>query len=1110
MYYFNFNLKGLFPSKILTSLKIALIFIMMSALPTFAGNYAQDTKLTIKQSNIELDKLLKLIEAQSDFSFFYSNDKIDKNLKVSVNATEKTIREILTQALSGSGINFRVEDKTIVLSIANAQQTRVSVKGSITDENGVTVGGVGIVEKGTTNGIVSDQNGNFSIQTGSGSVLEVSSLGYVTQEVAVGNRTEITIILAEAAENLDHVVVIGYGTVKRKDLTGSVTSLSSQEILKTNLTNVNHILKSQAPIDVRSGGTEPGTAPAIEIRGNTALITDDNSPFKQSNDPLWVVDGVPMQSSSIVLNPYDIVSIDLLQDASAAAIYGSRGANGVIIVTTKQAQVGEEKFNVSYDGWVGYDKVTRVPQLMNGQQYADYKRKANFYNGTLGDNATLDKAVNGDYDGLISFGAKERGYLESGQTTDWFDMVFGGTSFNTTHNLTVSTSGKRTGTVVSLGYLNQESLVPYAGYKRYNANFSNRLKVSDRLEFNTKILGTYSKNDHGPGATAFAWQLSPLLNPYDENGNLLWRPGDGNFDYNPIVEAKNSLNEVFDYNLIGSVAMKWNIWDNLNYEIAARADYSNSNNGEYYETETGERLGSKSPLARFGKTTSLGSTFDNILSYNKEFGGMHRIDAMAAFNTENYTSNYLFLATDDMTFAGLYYNMGTGMVQGYNSTKTDWTIMSFMGRVNYTLLDRYLVTATFRRDGSSRLSPGNKWTQYPALAFSWRLSDEPFMAALKAKFLDNLKLRLSYGNVGKMNIRPYSTLGSSAQTNPYMFGDKVAVGTVPSTIPNTNLKWEKTTEYNLGIDFGFFKGRLSGTIDLYDKNTSGLIMARNLPLTSGFSQFQMNIGKINNKGIQMMLKGDIIRSKEVVWNMGITFYKNKNSIVDLYGDKQDDAGSGWFIGQPIRISRGYEFIGVWQEGEEAEAAKYNAKPGYPKLRDIENVDPDNPRIDSGEGGDDRIIIPTDPKWIGNLNTTVSYKGFDLYLSINTRQGQRGGSNYEYQTAMTAYNSVYLESWTPENRSNEHPRPWLDANNFGPTGYGSYMLLDLSFVRISNVSLGYTLPVTLSRKFSANRARVFVNVNNPYVFSDYKGNDPETPGRGYPTVTAYQFGINLNF
>jgi TonB-linked SusC/RagA family outer membrane protein len=435
-----------------------------------------------------------------------------------------------------------------------------------------------------------------------------------------------------------------------------------------------------------------------------------------------------------------------------------------------------------------------------------------------------------------------------------------------------------------------------------------------------------------------------------------------------------------------------------------------------------------------------------------------------------------------------------------------------MGRLNYTLLDRYLFTATFRRDGSSRLSTDNKWTQYPAFAFSWRLSEEPFMAALKEKFLDNLKLRLSYGNVGKMSIQPYSTLGSIAQTNPYIMDGVAVIGTKPGTIPNSNLTWETTTEYNLGIDFGLFKGRLTGTIDLYNKNTNGLIMPRNLPLTSGFSEFQMNIGKINNKGIQLMLKGDVIRNKDLVWNVGLSFYKNKNAIIDLYGDKLDDVGSSWFIGQPIRIAYTYEFLGIWQEGEEEEAAKYGAKPGYPKLRDVENSDPNNPKIDSGDGDNDRVIIPTDPKWIGSLNTSVSYKGFDLYLNINTRQGTRGGSGNESQIGgeMGRYNTLNEEWWTPENRSNEHPRQYLSGGNFGPAGLGSYTLYDLSFVRIANVSLGYTLPVSLSRKFSSNNARVFVNIANPYVFSKYKGNDPENPGRGYPTVTAYQFGVSLNF
>ncbi|MDR1455548.1 MAG: SusC/RagA family TonB-linked outer membrane protein, partial [Tannerella sp.] len=848
----------------------------------------------------------------------------------------------------------------------------------------------------------------------------------------------------------------------------------------------------------------------IEIRGNNVL----NSNIR-NNDPLWVVDGVPMQSSSMVINPYDIVSVDVLQDASAAAIYGSRGANGVIIVTTKQAQAGEEKTSVSYNGWAGFDKVTRAPQLMNGPQFTAYKRAAWYNSGNLSSiaDATLDKAMSGSYDGQI-FDSMQQDGIARGISTDWYDMVYGGSGFNMNHNLTVSTSGKTTGTVISLGYLSQESLIPYAGYDRFNLNFSNKLKPSDRVEFTTKILGTYSKNDHATGAVDLLYQLPPLADPYDENGNLKLYVTSDPFDTNPVLEAENSMNEVFEYNIIGSVAMKWNIWDNLNYEVALRADYSNSDNGRFDDVMTLDRQGTKPPAARYQKNTRLATTFDNILSYNKVFGKIHRIDAMAAFNAETYSDKELMLKTENMTFDGLYYNMGTASsVLEKGSKLTEWTILSFMGRANYSLLNRYLLTVTFRRDGSSRLPTGNKWTQYPAFALSWHLGEESFMSALKDRFLDNLKLRLSYGNVGKMSIAPYSTLGALGGPNWYAFDNTPVTGYIPNTIPNSNLVWEKTTEYNAGLDFSIYRGRLSGSIDLYDKNTNGLIMSRNLPYTSGFGSYQMNIGQINNRGIQMTLRGDIIRKKDLQWNMGITFYKNKNKIVDLYGDKQDDTGSSWFIGHPIRVWYGYKFLGIWQEEEAEAAAVYGAKPGWPKLEDVKNEDPSKPGIRASE---DRQIIPTDPKWIGSLNTTLACKGFDLYLNINTRQGARGSSS-EYQLGEPGRRNVmYEEYWTSENRSNKHPMAWAigafkPSANGSENGLGDYGLYDLSFIRLSNVSLGYTLPGKYTQTFSVRNARIFVNVNNPYIYApNYKGNDPENTAASYPVTTSWQFGLSLNF
>jgi TonB-linked SusC/RagA family outer membrane protein len=995
----------------------------------------------------------------------------------------------------------------------NAQNANIT--GKVTDTEGNALPGTTVLVRGTTIGVSTNDNGDYALSNVPvGSVIEFTLVGYIKQEIAVGSQTVIDVTLQEGTQELDEIVVIGYGAVRKRDLTGSVTSIRSEDIVKTNLPSLNHILKTQVPIDVRPGGLEPGSNPGIEIRGNTSFQTDANKAYFQSNDPLWVVDGVPMQSSSMIINPQDIVSVDILQDASAAAIYGSRGANGVLIITTKQAQVGAEKVGVSYNGWVGFDKVTRRPQLMNAEQFIDYKRSAWFNRGSLGSEATLERALNGDYDAIV-FDAFQQDGIARGVDTDWYDLVYGGTAFNTNHNLSVSTSGKITGTVISLGYLTQESLIPYAGYDRYNLNFSNKLKPSDRVEFNTKILGTYSKHDHATGAVELVYQLTPLASPYDKDGNPQLYVGSDAFETNPLMEAENSQQEVLEYNLIGSVSMKWNIWDNLNYEIALRADYTGADDGRYDDVNTLDRQGTKPPAAKYQKNTTIATTFDNILSYNKEFGKIHRIDAMAAFNAENYQRKELWLRTENMTFDGLWYNMNTATsTLEHGSKLTEWAIMSFMGRVNYSLLDRYLLTVTFRRDGSSRLPTGNKWAQYPAFAASWILSDEPFMASLKDKFLDNLKLRLSYGNVGKMSIQPYSTLGALGTANYYAFDNTPVSGYVPNAIPNTNLVWEKTAELNFGLDFSIYKGRLNGTIDLYDKNTDGLIMPRNLPYVSGFSQYQTNIGKVNNKGVQITLRGDIIRNKDFVWNMGIMFYKNKNKIVDLYGDKQDDPGSSWFIGQPIRVWYGYDMIGIWQEEEAEQAAVYGAKPGWPKLKDVTNEDPDKPRINVTE---DRVVIHTDPKWIGSLNTSLAYKGFDLYLNIYTRQGARGGSG-EYETGRPGLRqTMVLDYWTPENRSNEHPLKWADGifatggPNSSVNGLGDYGLFDLSYIRLANVSLGYTLPASFTKKLSMSNARVFVNLSNPYVYAPkYKGNDPENTGRGYPMVTAWQFGLNLNF
>jgi TonB-linked SusC/RagA family outer membrane protein len=1073
-----------------------IMLMLLPALLLYAAPGSQNTIMSISSRTVSIGQLFTEIESQTDYLVIYKSRDVDTDRTVSFEKTTEKVVSYLKAAFDNTDNGYEFENRYIVITRKSSpdrpdgqQQNRKIITGKVTDESGQPIIGAGITEKGTTNGTVSDIDGNFALPVDPNSVLSVSFLGYVKQEVKVGNRSAISVTLAEDFLKLDEVVVIGYGTVKKKDLTGAVSSIRSEEIARTNSPTINLALQTQTPIDVKSQW-QPGDNPTVEIRGISSITG--------SNSPLWVVDGIPMQSASVNLNTFDIVSIDILQDASATAIYGARGANGVIIITTKQAEAGEQKITANYHGWVGFEKSAGKPQMMNGEQFADFKRRAWVNSGRVQQGAA-DEAI---------FDVTELESISKGRSTDWYDLVWGGTSSSTNHNITISASGKKNGTTLSLGYLDQGSLIPYAGFKRYNVNFSNEFKFSDRLKFTSKMLGSYTKNDHYPGAVSFVYQLSPLGTAYDDNGNLkLYSNAGESLVTNPLMEARNSQQEVFEYGFIGSTGMEWKIWDEIVYNISAGADYTTANTGSFAGSQTYDRKGA-APSASYESATRLATIFESRLSYNKAFG-IHQISAMANFTAETFTERSVYLQGTDMTFNGLYYNLETAStILGKNTRLTEWALMSFMGRLNYTLMDRYLATFTFRRDGSSRLPTGNKWTQYPSASVAWRISEEPFMESLKETFLDNLKIRLSWGNSGKMTIAPYSTLGRLGLTY-YAWDEKGVMGTIPTDIPNNQLVWEKSNETNLGLDFNIFNGRLNGSVELYNKLTDGLILSRNLPRTSGYGSYQQNIGKTQNQGIQIQLKGDIIRTKDFTWNAGLTFYKNNNSIIDLYGDKKDDVGSAWFIGQPIRVWYIYKFIGVWQEGEETEAAKYGAKPGYPKLLDIKNPENGPVRINADE---DRVVISKEPKWIGSFNTTFSFKGFDLFINMNTRQGQKAASNVHLAGGGEPgrYNVINENYWTPENKSNDAPAPWA-ANRYANFNNSDWWVKDVSFVRLSNVSLGYTLPRNVSRKFASDYAKIYINVTNPYVWSNYKGQDPEITSQGmYPAVTSYQLGLNISF
>ncbi len=1085
--------------KILSIMRLTTLFLIVFSLNISATVYSQNTKLSLDVRNQSIKEVLYLIENQSDFRFIYESGKINLDKKVSIQAKGQTVETVLKRLFEQEGVQYEITENNLILinpadkkmdssSLAKMQQGNRHITGVVKDNTGEPVIGANVVQKGTTNGTITDVEGRFSLDVPDKAVLLISYIGYTPKEVLVGSQSSLIVELSEDTEALEEVVVIGYGTAKKKDLTGAITQVRAEEITKTNSPNLGSALQGKIPVDI-GGVWKPGSNPTIEIRGINSITG--------SNDPLWVVDGIPMQSSSVNLNPNDVQSIDILKDASASAIYGARGSNGVVIVTTKRAEAGESSIKASYSGWVGFDKAAEKPNFMSADEFVDYKRRALA-------NAGQDNSDAAMFDDVELNSWKNRTF------TDWFDEVWGGTAFATNHNLTVSAASKKTATMLSLGYLDQGSLVDNAGYKRFNVNFNNTFKFSERLKLTTAILGSYSKNDALPDYIYHIYQLSPLAPVRDEKGDLkLYPTPNESLVTNPLCEIQNNQNTTEEYGVIGSAALDWNIWDGLSYKFSVGVDFTDTNKGIYQGSETRERSGG-AHAASFDSRTRLSSVIDNILSYNKEINSNHRIGAMAAFNVEQFQEKSVYLKGTDMYYDGLYYNLeSASTILDKNTKLSEWGIMSFMGRINYTLLERYLFTLTYRYDGSSRLSDKNKWAGFPSMSVAWRLSEESFLSGAKAKFLDNLKLRLSWGNTGNTNVDPYETLGKLSKTY-YSWNESAAIGTIPTGIPNPDLKWEKTEEYNLGLDFGLFNSRLTGAIDLYHRTTKDLILKRKLPVTSGFSEIFQNIGSTRNKGVEIVLNGDIIRNSDFRWNMGITFLKNKNEILDLYGDKKDDVGSNYFIGSPIRAYYLLDFIGVWQENEASEAARYGAKPGYPKYRDIYNKEGEEPNINLN---DDRYIIGRDPSWIGSLNTSLAYKGFDFYVSLYTRQGVKALSETHKQSNddPVRYRGFSANYWTPENQSNSHPAPAIKGT-YTELGNSDYFVKDVSFVRISNISLGYTLPQSFIQRFKMENAKVYININNPFVFTPFDGQDPQvgTDKRSYPAVTSYQLGINLNF
>ncbi len=974
------------------------------------------------------------------------------------------------------------------------------IQGTVTDKStGDPLTGVTVRVKGTNKGAVTDGNGNFTLSVSNLPVdITLSYVGYKDKTVTATESGSLSIQMELSAKEMNELVVVGYQKIKKKDLTGSVGSVEGGDIAEKGSVNPMDALQGQvAGVNISASSGRPGTNYNILIRGQNSL---------SGGNPLYVVDGVITDGIDF-LNPQDIERVDILKDASATAIYGSRGSNGVVIVTTKQAK-NAKGATISYDGYVGIRKVARMPNFMKGDDWWEFRQNA-YIADALNSGTSYDEMVGG-----LKKSQVLRDRIAQKDYTDW-PSYFLQTGIQQNHWLTVSQKKEDLSYIIGAGYEDQKGNLTNSWYKRYNIKASIQGKITEKWSAGMNLNFSLMKQELGSDrAVSNAFRMSPLVKPYDSLGNLLLKPGkyagiSFTSSVNPLWEQKDSRNSTRRAYGIGNIFLQYAPVDWIELKTTFSPEIRFNRNGRYYGSHTEERQ-LEDPAASMTKTQSFSYTWDNQITMHKKFNehDFNFLGLYSVYYNRNEGSN---IDVENLPYKSLFYNLGTASdYQNVGSSYSKITLLSFLTRLNYIWKEKYLITLSNRWDGSSKLAPGHKWQSFPSAALAWRASRESFLKG--SRTLTNLKVRTSYGFTGNNNIDPYTTLALSNLQTYYDFGSTLAKGFAPNGIVNRRLTWEKTSEFDVGVDFGLWQGRVSGSVDYYNKTSKDLLMTRKLPIETGWGSMIDNIGSVRNKGVEVALNTVNIQTRDFRWSTSFTFSKNTNEILKLYGKKEDDLGNNWFIGKPIEVNYTYVFDGIWQPDAKNEALSYGQSVGQAKVKDLN----DDGKID----GDDREIIGTpEPSWTGGFSTMLTYKNFDLSLSLFTKQGVQIYSGfYSEFTNVNDRGRAKLEmnyfmpenTVTPTRLSNEYPEPHNKGPYWDEVGYYK----DASFVKVKNIRLGYNLPPDLLSRIKVKSLRVYMNVLNPFVFTNYGGFDPEWAGasfgNGGMSAVTYQLGVNLKF
>ncbi|WP_229239672.1 SusC/RagA family TonB-linked outer membrane protein [Echinicola soli] len=1113
--------------RVLYGFLIQLVFctVLLANTSNAQRKTIEDVRVDVRLQDRTLQAVMKDLERKTDFRFTFDTNGVDTDQKMASDKFTGSVYDLLVVLSRESGLSFTQINNNIHVSenenkgkVAIKEAAEITIKGKVVDEVGMALPGLTVKIESSGKGTVTDLEGNYQLTAEEGDVLIFSFIGFQTQRVQIGNQTTIDVIMKEDTQALEEVVVVGYGTVKKSDLTGSVVSLRSDEQNQGVNTSVDQLLKGKAAgVNVVQNSSEPGGGISISIRGASSV--------NAGTGPLYVIDGLPIDNSSMTtsgggnypdsrsptnplaaINPNDIESIEILKDASATAIYGARGANGVIMVTTKKGKSGQTRIN--YDGYVGVQNVANRLDVLSAEEYQMVM------NGIIADGGGIaDQTVD---------------VIEDGGT-NWQDELFRTSAPVTNQNLSFSGGNEKTNYFAALNYFNQQGVVKSSAFERYSARLNLETKFSDRLTVGLNMNTSFSENDQVPaqsfgvnennGALYAAYNFDPTLSIYGDDGRYRISPYISIDNPLALAYGKNAMIE--RYRNMAVTYANYKILPEWSVKVNFGTDVTNQRRDVYIDRSTLDGL------ANGGIATILQERQSNYLmelttTYDKTFED-HHLTALAGVTTQKFSmSNTTSHGKSFPSDATGTDNIGLGDPTQFNinSFKATNRLLSYLGRVNYTLKDKYLFTGTLRIDGSSRFGENNKYGYFPSGAFAWKVKEESFMQDLEA--LSTFKFRASWGQTGNQEIGNYLSISTFVPGPDAVFDDQKVSTTQPARIPNPDLKWETTEQWDIGLDFGLFRDRVFGSLDYFVKNTYDMLLYLPIPTSTGYTNRITNIGSVKNSGIEAAITS-VNFDGEFTWTTTLNLATVKNEVTSLGGVDQIIGGSAGFANQiwmikeglPMYSFYGYQVDGVWQEGDDFDQTTDNVVPGDMKFRDING--------DQTVNADDREVLGNSfPDFTYSIANTFEYKGFSLYVFFEGVHGISMLNNNLVDTYFpinfrrNKFAEPYLNRWTPENPSNEYPS-FVNPTAQGQKEVNSYTIQDASYLRLNTLTLNYTIPMQSS---TFRNAQVYITGTNLLTITDYDGVDPAVNPNGnaniridynaYPTATSFLLGVKLGF